>query len=188
MILVPLAEGFEEIEAITIIDVLRRAGLDVVTASLSDNIVIGSHNISIISDTLLGDIDVSKVDIIVLPGGMPGSRNFQNSSILVEMIKQVFSENKLLAAVCAAPIVLAKAGILNGKKATCYPGFESELDGAEYIEAPYVMDGTILTGRGPGAVMGFVLKLVEIIKDKDISEKLRSGMQVYWDELESEFQ
>jgi 4-methyl-5(b-hydroxyethyl)-thiazole monophosphate biosynthesis len=179
-ILVPLAPGFEEIEAVTIIDVFRRAGLDVVSACLQENPVTGSHGIAIHADTSLMAVDSASLGAVVLPGGMPGSKNLKDSPEILSLVRELHGRGAIVAALCAAPIVLGHAGILKGKKATCYPGFEGQLAGAEYIPGPFIVDGAIITGRGPGCAIPFALKIVEAIKGGRHFESLRDDMQVYW--------
>ncbi|MFA5519866.1 MAG: DJ-1 family glyoxalase III, partial [Spirochaetota bacterium] len=127
-ILVPLAPGFEEMEAITVIDILRRAKLNIVTAAISENPVKGSHNIKITADTMLNEND--KYSAIVLPGGMPGTNNLKDDKRIISLIKSINKSGGITAAICAAPIVLAEAGVLSGKKYTCYPGFEDDIKNA----------------------------------------------------------
>jgi len=179
-VLVPLAAGFEEIEAVTIIDILRRGQIDVTTAGVDGTLITGSHEIKINTDTSIENIDISLFSSIVLPGGMPGSKNLQKSDILNGYIENVITKGGILGAICAAPIVYGAQGILKNKSVTCYPGFEEELLGAKYLEEPVVVDGNIITGRGPGCAIPFALKLVEIYKSIDASDSIKKAMQVYW--------
>ena len=179
-VLVPLAEGFEEIEAVTIIDVLRRANIDVTTAYLDKNPVMGTHDIPVTADKNLKELDSSNFGCIILPGGMPGSNNLKNDSGVITYINDIYSKDGIVSAVCAAPIVLGNAGVLQGKNATCSPGFEKELTGASYNPEPVIVDGRIITGKGPGCAIPFVLKLVEEISGADVAENIKNGMQVYW--------
>jgi 4-methyl-5(b-hydroxyethyl)-thiazole monophosphate biosynthesis len=175
-VLVPLAEGFEEIEAVTIIDVLRRASIEVVTAALGELIVQGSHGIRVTADRRLDDVDGGDFDAVVLPGGMPGSRALRDDERVLSVVRHLARENKLVAAICAAPIALEAAGVLAGKRATSYPG--NELPSARYAEDRVVADGAIVTSRGPGTALEFALVLVERLKGSETAEKLRSGMIV----------
>ena len=176
-IYVHLAEGFEEIEAITIIDVLRRSGLDVVTVSISDNLMVtGAHKIAIKSDILFRNADYNHAEMIVLPGGMPGSKNLSEHVGLNSQIIKFFDEGKLLGAICAAPMVYGKLGILKGKKVVCYPGFENYLSGAVVKAEPVIVDGNIITGRGPGAAMHFSLEIVRLLKDEQNVLQLKEAM------------
>jgi 4-methyl-5(b-hydroxyethyl)-thiazole monophosphate biosynthesis len=176
-IFVHLADGFEEIEAITIIDVLRRSGLNVVTLSISDKLMVnGAHKIGVEADLLFKNADYKQADMIVLPGGMPGAKNLSEHEGLNFQLKKFFEEGKLLGAICAAPMVLGKLGILKGKKVVCYPGFENYLHGAIIKEEPVVTDGNIITGRGPGAAMQFSYEIVRLLKDEQNVAELREAM------------
>lgn len=175
-----LADGFEEIEAITIVDILRRAQIDTTTIFTGTNPVKGSHNIEVIADRFIGDVEPSEFTFIAIPGGMPGSKNLKEDDRVISLIKNIYSSGGYISAICAAPIVLGKAGILKGKKSTCYPGFEGELHGAEYISEPVIADGRVITGKGAGCAIPFSLKLVEIISGKDAVKELKERMQVYW--------
>lgn len=167
-----LANGFEEIEALGTIDILRRAQIHVMTVSITDeNIVIGAHNIPVNADTTFKKADFSDISMLVLPGGMPGAKNLNEHEGLRKLLKEFNSNKKHIAAICAAPMVFGDLGFLNGKKATCYPGFESKLIGAKVTEDSIVVDGNITTGKGPGLVFDFALKLVEQI----------SGIQTRWE-------
>ncbi|MBN1533702.1 MAG: DJ-1/PfpI family protein [Spirochaetes bacterium] len=179
-VLVPLASGFEEIEAITIVDILRRASIDVTTASLEEGPVTGSHGISVIPDTGLTGLDISGFSLIVLPGGMPGSANLKANDRILEAVRRIHDAGGSVAAICAAPIVLAAAGVLRGKRATCYPGYEKELTGATAVDEPVTVDGRIITGRGAGCAIPFALRLVEIIKGSQAALDLKQALQVYW--------
>jgi 4-methyl-5(b-hydroxyethyl)-thiazole monophosphate biosynthesis len=178
-IYVHLAEGFEEIEAITIIDVLRRAGLNVITVSITDNnIVTGSHKIPVKADILFKDADYDNAEMILLPGGMPGAKNLSEHKGLNSQILKFFKENRPIGAICAAPMVLGKLDILKGKKAVCYPGYESYLNGATIINAPVVHDGNVITGRGAGVALQFALEIVRFLKSDDSSLELKKAMAV----------
>ncbi len=179
-VLVLMADGLEEIEAITIIDVLRRAGVDVTTAATGENPVMGSHKIAIQADTGLDEVRESDFDAVILPGGMPGSANLRDSDRVISLIKTFNDDNKYVGAICAAPIALGRAGLVNGKKATCFPGFEKELAGAEYVPEPVMQDGRIITGKGPGCAIPFALKLVENFVSPEKSREIKEAMQVYW--------
>lgn len=178
--LVPLAEGFEEIEAVTIIDVLRRAGIDVVSAGIGGKSVRGSHEIVVSAEYEINEINGSDFDAVILPGGMPGSAHLRENSKIISIIREIEGKNGTVAALCAAPIVLAQAGLLKNKKVTCFPGFEKELQGADNTEEPVMVDGNIITGRGPGCAIPFVLKLVEILSGRETADRLKKQMQVYW--------
>jgi len=161
-IAVHLADGFEEIEAISIIDVLRRADLDVLTVSVTGKLEVnGAHQIKVLADELFENVDYSHIYMIVLPGGMPGASNLNAHEGLKSQIVKFSNENKPLAAICAAPLVFGNLGLLNGKQAVCYPGFEKYLKGAEVLTIPVVESGNFITGRGPGVAIAFALKIVE---------------------------
>lgn len=178
-IAVHLAEGFEEIEAISIIDVLRRAGLDVVTISVTGKLEVnGAHQIKVLADELFENVDYNDIHMIVLPGGMPGASNLNAHEGLKAQIVKFNDANKPLAAICAAPLVYGNLGILHGKQAVCYPGFEKYLKGAEVLSLPVVESGNIITGRGPGAAIQFALKLVEKLVSAEKAELLASQMLV----------
>ena len=178
-IMIHLAEGFEEIEAVTIIDVLRRAGLNVVTVSITGNrMVKGSHNIEMKADFLFEDVDYTKGEMIILPGGMPGSKNLNDHIGLKSQILEYHANGKYLAAICAAPIVFGNLGILKGKRAVCYPGYEAQLLGAKVQSNSYVVDNKIITGRGAGVALQFSLEIVRILKGEESSIQLRKAMLV----------
>ena len=170
-ILIPLAEGFEEIEAVTVIDLLRRAGFEIVTAALKRNPVTGAHNITVFADRLLDEILDEKFNAVVLPGGMPGSTNLKNDQRIIAIIQKISKSGGLTAAICAAPIVLENAGIMKDKKYTCYPGYEKEISG-HYINNETVSDGSVITGKGAGCAIGFSLKIIEYLKDAETARKI----------------
>jgi 4-methyl-5(b-hydroxyethyl)-thiazole monophosphate biosynthesis len=174
-----LAEGFEEIEAITIIDVLRRAGLKVISVSVTGNrMVTGSHRIEIKADQLFEEVDYSAGEMIILPGGMPGSKNLNEHEGLKQQIIDYQRRGKYLAAICAAPIVFGNLGILKGKRVVCYPGYEAHLIGAEVLSNSYMVDNNIITGRGAGVALQFSLEIVTILKGEESAIQLRKAMLV----------
>ena len=176
-IAVHLAEGFEEIEAISIIDVLRRADFKVEVVSITGELeVTGSHNIKVTADAFFEDIDYSVIDMIVLPGGMPGAANLKAHSGLREQILNFNDSVKPLAAICAAPMVFGNLGLLKEKRATCYPGFEDELHGAIITGADVEEAGNIITGKGAGVAIQFALKIVEKYKGADEARELAKKM------------
>lgn len=179
-IAVPLVDGFEEIEAVSIIDVLRRASIETTTLYVSKNPVKGSHDIIIQADVPFKDAEPDNFDAVVVPGGMPGSTNLRDNSDVISFIQDVYSRGGYAAAICAAPIVLARAELLQGKKYTCAPGFEKEITGAIYQTDPVVADGKIITARGASCAIPFALKLVEILDDPQKAETLKNSMQTYW--------
>ena len=178
-IAVHLANGFEEIEAITIIDVLRRAGLDVIVVSVSGNLEVpGAHNIGVMADILFENMKYDDVEMILLPGGMPGASNLNVHEGLKKMILKFNDENKPLGAICAAPLVFGNLGLLKGKKAVCYPGFEDQLKGAEVLMEPVIKSGNIITARGIGSALKFALSIVEDLISKEKADLLAKQMLV----------
>ena len=177
-ILIPLAPGFEEIEAVTNIDVLRRAGLDVLTAGIGGIEIEGDHGIKVAADTEISELSSDNLSAVVLPGGMPGAANLRDSGRLLKIIRDVNEKGGLCAAVCAAPIVLDAAGILEGKNATSYPGFGDEMPSCNYREERVVIDGNIITARGPGVAMEFALTIVEYLLDSKERVQLEDSMLV----------
>lgn len=172
-----LADGFEEIEAVTIIDILRRAQVDVKSVSVSGSKEVnGAHGIVVNADMLFDSNLLNDGDMLVLPGGMPGATNLELHKGLALLLKEYRDKDKWLAAICAAPKVLGKMGLLKGKSATCYPGFEADLNGAECSTERVVKDGKIITSRGPGTAIEFSLKLVEVLISLELSSKLKSGI------------
>ena len=178
MILVHLAKGFEEIEAVTVTDILRRAGLDAHFVSVyPSREVVGAHGIVIDADYLYQDIDYGLCEMIVLPGGLPGADNLQAHEGLRQHVKCFAADSsKKLAAICAAPQVFGACGILEGKNATIYPGMESHLAGGNATGKNVTVDGNIITGMGPALAMEFALKLVEEIKGKEAAEEVAQGL------------
>ena len=174
-----LAEGFEEIEALTPVDVLRRAGLSVQTVSVMDEqVVAGAHGVPVLADKMFAEINPEDAEMILLPGGLPGATNLDAHEGLSRMILDFAAAEKPLAAICAAPLVLGNRGLLQGKKATCYPGFETYLQGAEYTAALVEKDGNIITGKGPGAAMEFAFAIVEKYCGIDKVNELKQGMMI----------
>lgn len=172
-----LANGFEEIEALGTVDILRRAQIPVQTVSITnDRVVTGAHNVPVTADTIFDKVNFSDVDVLVLPGGMPGAKHLNEHEKLKELIKKFDGQGKSIAAICAAPMVLGGIGLLDGKRATCYPGFEPELPGAETTGESVVVDGNITTGRGPGLVFDFALRLVEQIAGLATRQEVQNGL------------
>jgi len=178
-VLVPLAQGCEELEAITITDLLVRAGITVTTCGLDENPVNASRGITIIPDTCIDKVLNESFDLIVLPGGLPGADHLRDNQSLQTLIKKQASENKYLAAICAAPKALAEAGVLQGKKATGFPGVLAALqDNSITITSNAVeIDGNIITSRGPGTAMDFALTLIELLKDKRKRDEVNQQLQ-----------
>ena len=175
------AEGFEEVEALTVVDLLRRGRVDCITVSVSgDYDVTGSHGITIRADRLFDEKDLNDADMLILPGGMPGTNNLKAHAGLDKLIRQYDADGKYLAAVCAAPTVYGEKGLLDGKNATCYPGMEEGLKGANHKTDPVVQDGQYITSRGMGTCIDFGLKLLEILENADISQAIGKAV-VYYD-------
>ena len=178
-IAVHLAEGFEEIEAISIIDTLRRAGFEVTVVSMNKSMEVeGAHEITVKADTLFESLDYDNIDMIVLPGGMPGAANLKAHSGLREQILNFSDMKKTLAAICAAPMVFGNLGLLKEKQATCYPGFEDELHGAVITGEAVEEADNIITGKGAGVAIKFALKIVEKLKGKYVADELGAKMIV----------
>ena len=177
MIYVHLAEGFEEIEAVTILDILRRGKLQAEFVSMTgDKLVTGAHGIRVEADQLFEAVDYGQCRMIVLPGGMPGTKNLAENPALRKRIIDFAVQDKFLAAICAAPMVLGRAGILEGRKATIFPGMEGEIAMANFSSDRVVVDGNLITSRGPGTAAEFSLKLLELMAGKDVSEQIRKGL------------
>lgn len=165
--------GYEEIEALAVVDILRRQGIDTQMVSvMDDKTVMGSHQIPVVMDSLVGDVDFDSVDMIVLPGGMAGTKNLEACGALMEQVDSFLASGKAVAAICAAPAILGHRGHLKGKKAICYPGLENELSGAEVVYEAAVRDGNIITGRGMGCAIAFALMIVEYLVDKKAADEM----------------
>lgn len=165
--------GYEEIEALTVVDILRRQGIETEMVSITDEkTVTSSHKVPVVMDKLLSDVDFNSVDMIVLPGGMPGTRALEGCSSLMEQVDSFVAAGKPVAAICAAPTILGHRGHLKGKKAICYPGMEEELTGAEVVYEPAVRDGNIITGRGMGCAIPFALLIVEYLVDRTAADTM----------------
>ena len=176
-VLIPLANGFEDIEAITVIDVLRRGGVEVVTASIHDTLEVWSaHGVSLKADALLADVGSEPYDAIVLPGGGEGTRNLKQCAALTERLRQQHEEGGLLCAICAAPTVLVAAGVLDPDiQVTCYPSCQDELD-REWVPAPVVTDGKVITGQAPGSALLFALVVLQTLVGVPVAEDVAEGM------------
>ena len=178
-IFVFLADGFEEIEALAPVDILRRAGLSVKTVSVMDEqVVAGAHGVPVLADVMFDEVNAEDAEMILLPGGLPGATNLDAHQGLSQMILDFAKEEKPLAAICAAPLVFGNRGLLEGKKATCYPGFETYLKGAQYTAALVEKDGNFITGKGPGAAMEFAFVIVEKYCGMDKVNELKQGMMI----------
>jgi protein deglycase len=171
------ATGFEEVEAMAIVDVLRRANIPVTMVSLTGSFEItGAHQISVVADQLFEDVNFDEAAMLVLPGGMPGAKNLSLHEGLKKQILKFNENNMPLGAICAAPLVFGELGILEGKEATSYPGFESFLKGAKLSKATVVTSGNIVTGKGPGVAISFALKIVESLKGKELADTIGRNM------------
>lgn len=172
-----LADGFEEIEGLTVVDILRRAGVDTQTVSITgERMVTGSHCIPVQTDICLEAADFSETELLVLPGGMPGTLNLGNCKALTDLLTQFHENGKKVAAICAAPSVLGDLGILKGKKAACYPGFEDRLKGAEVVYDQVAWDGNVTTSRGMGTAIPFALSLVAQLVSEEKALELKKGI------------
>ena len=175
--LIHLAPGFEEIEAINIVDVLRRADIDTQMVSINNEIQItGAHNITVSADTFLKNADYENADILILPGGMPGTKNLAECPELLEKIETQYSKGKWIAAICAAPLVFGRMGLLKGITATCYPSFEPELKGATLSDDKVVVCENVITGKGPGVTIEFALEIVKQLKGEELKAQLAAGL------------
>lgn len=172
-----LANGFEEIEALATLDILRRCGLEVATVSNTcDKVVTGAHSIPVIADYAFGEISLEGSQALILPGGMPGAKNLLENAALRDALIAQNSRGGLVAAICAAPMVLGQQGILEGRKATCYPGFENMLVGASVQTALVVEDGNVITGKGPAAAKAFGFAIAARFVDAAMVDSVRKGM------------
>lgn len=172
-----LANGFEEMEALGTVDILRRGGIEVTTVSITaDLVVTGAHNVPVTADKTLDDVVLNEADALILPGGMPGASNLNSSEPLKEALLQQYREGRIVAAICAAPMVLGGLGLLKGRNATCYPGFEPKLIGANVTGEAVEISDNVITGRGPGLVMNFALALVAAIKNDAVAEEVAAGL------------
>ena len=177
-VLVPLAEGFEMVEALSVVDVLRRGNIQVDTASLGDSLqVTSSHGVTVIADTLLSDCLGQVYDLIALPGGIPGAENLKNSAELAGLLKKQMEEDRLYGAICASPaVVLEHHGMLDGKKATCHPGFVAQLSSQEHTGEKVVVDGNCITSRGAGTSIDFALELLARLAGEEARQTVKQGL------------
>lgn len=172
-----MADGCEEIEGLTVVDIVRRAKMEIVMISITGKReVTSSHQVTFLTDALAAEVDYDTLDGIVLPGGMPGTLNLQADETVNKVIRQFATEGRLVCAICAAPSVLGAAGILEGKCATCHPGFEEKLTGAKVEENEVVVDGNVITSRGMGTAIPFALEIVRYFVDDETVEQVRKGL------------
>jgi len=175
-VIVPLANGVEEMEAVIIIDTMRRAGWQVSGMSLKEETVIASRQVKILADALWKDINTEDFDMIVLPGGAGGTDKLCKDVRIIETIKEFYNKGKIVAAICAAPLVLQTAGILEGKKITCHPAVREKTNVPEILDEPVVIDGNIITSQGPGTTFLFALSIIALVEGKEKADTLAEGM------------
>jgi 4-methyl-5(b-hydroxyethyl)-thiazole monophosphate biosynthesis len=177
MVYLFLADGFEEIEALYVLDVLRRAKIDIKTVGVTGKTATGSHKIPVVCDLDISEASpCSDFDMIILPGGLPGAYNLDENETVSSFIAEADKNKKFICAICAAPFILGKRGLLNGKRATCFPGFEKELIGATCIDSGCVRDGNIITGRAMGAAHEFALEILKALTDASTAEAMKSAI------------
>ena len=173
MIYVFLADGFEEVEALATVDVLRRAGLEVATVGVGGLLISGAHKITVQADLALEQAVMNdELDAVVLPGGMPGTTNLQNDANVMAFVDYAYKNDRLVCAICAAPSILGQKGMLQGRRACCYPGFEGLLEGADVCEEPVCADGNVITGRACGVALEFGTAIAEHFIGRDMAQKL----------------
>lgn len=178
MVYVFLADGFEEVEALAPVDLLRRGGVEVKTVGVTGKNVTGTHGITVAADIIPDEAATENLEGVILPGGMPGTKNLENDSAVQYFISYAAKNNILLGAICAAPSILGHKGLLNGKRATCFPGFEESLAGAVIVsDCPAVVDGNIVTGWGAGGAIDFGLALLRVLRGEDAANKLRNSFR-----------
>ena len=171
------ADGTEEIEALTTIDVLRRGGVEALMVSITGSeYITSSHGIEIKCDMTIEEADLRDADFLLLPGGLPGSTNLLEHTGVREALMKQAADGGRIGAICAAPMVLGDLGLLRGKRATCYPGFEKYMDGADYTEDIFTVDGNVITGCGPAATLPYAYAILEMLTDKETADGLREGM------------
>lgn len=171
------ATGYEEIEALTVVDILRRAGEEITMVSIIDERrVTSSHGVEVTMDKVLSEVNFDETDVIVLPGGMPGTKNLEACEALMEQVDAFVKAGKTVAAVCAAPSILGHRGHLKGKKACSFPDMESQLEGADVKQEPVVIDGNIITGRGMGAAIPFALAILGALQSEEAAEEMARGI------------
>lgn len=172
-----LADGFEETEALATLDVMRRAKMDVITVGVTGMEVTGSHNVTVKADIGIDAVDISKADGAVLPGGMPGTLNLEKNQTVINCVKTCYEKGLPVCAICAAPSIFGHMGLLNGKTATCFPGFESELTGANHTGAAVETDGNVITARGAGCAIPFGHAIVSLALGRDAADRVTKDMQ-----------
>ncbi len=176
MVYVILGNGFEEMEAIAPVDILRRGGVKVKTAGIGGTRIVGAHGIAVEADTTVEEICARGMEMIVLPGGLGGVKSILGSEAALSAVQKAWNGGRFVAAICAAPTVLASLGITDGKKATCYPGMENEMGSAQMTGLPVVRDGNLICGQAAGAAVPFGLALLAALKGEETAEKIRQAM------------
>lgn len=175
-----LAPGFEEIEAVAIIDVLRRGGVDLaVVAMTGETEVCGAHGLTVLAESALDDLRGADLSLLVLPGGMPGSRNLAECAAVLALLRDVQGRGGIVAAICAAPLALQRAGLLAGRRMTCYPTFKEQFPEARYVAEDVVVDGNMVTASGPGSALRFSLALLETLGHAEVAADLAKGMLIH---------
>ena len=175
-VLLPMADGFEEIETVTIIDVLRRAGLEVVTAGTKAGVLLGSRCVKLIPDTVLESVKEEEFEMVVLPGGQPGVDNLRKHAGVLQILQKMSQRKKWVAAICAAPLILRDAGLIKNATLTSHPSVQECLPGVRYLQDRVVVEGRLITSRGPGTAMEFALKIVELLCDANKVRELSEAM------------
>ena len=176
MVYVFLADGFEEVEALTPVDMLRRVGVEVITAGVGKREIVGAHNISVTADILASEALPEKAEMVVLPGGLPGTTNLQKDVYVQKAVDTMIANGGYVAAICAAPMILGEKGLLKGKNATCFVGFEDKLIGANYTGEPVCVDGKVITARSAGVALDFAFELVRVLKDDETVSSLKEKL------------
>lgn len=177
MVYLFLADGFEEIEALTPVDMLRRAGIDVTTVSINDTLYVkGAHSITVQADKTKDQISFENIDAVILPGGLPGADNLRFDTTVQAFIDKAYEQNKLVCAICAAPRILGEKGILENRDATCFPGFESYLKGARCTDAGCVVSGNVITAKSMGKAVEFSTEIIAKLKNRETAEKIKNSI------------
>lgn len=177
MVYIFLAEGFEETEALVPLDILRRAGVEIKTVGVTGEIVTGTHAIPIKADILPEEVDHALIEAVILPGGLPGTTNLEKDTFVQKALGYAYENNKLICAICAAPSILGHKGILEGKEATCYPGFEESFKGGKYIRQSVVKSGNVITADGMGSAFKFGFEITAALTSKETADKIKEQIQ-----------
>ena len=172
-----LADGFEETEALAPVDILRRAGIAVTTVGVGGKVINGSHKIPVTADITIDALDYADMEGVILPGGMPGVKNLYAEQRVLDAVSYAYDKGLFVCAICAAPMILGRLGIVNGKKATCFPGFEDELKGADVTGEKVVVDGKVITSKGAGCALDFGFAITAQAKDEETAARVSSSMQ-----------